>query len=153
MGHLGQGVEITTIQDNEIVLTASNGQHFRMKIADLAEAVRQVMPVATTEKNGLMGTSDRNRNRIFSLQVGEEVNTGINHAGIISITAGNITGSSSIGISTVNSTFVYVLHEGSGSFAFVDVPGKVCCFKKNETGTFFLKNNTSYNSPVSVAVL
>lgn len=54
MPTLGDGAQITTVEDKEIVLTATNGQYFRMKIADLAEAVRQVMPVVTSVGNGLM---------------------------------------------------------------------------------------------------
>lgn len=54
MGHLGQSTPISTVQDKEIVLTGSDGHTFKMKIADLAEAVRQVMPIATQEQNGLM---------------------------------------------------------------------------------------------------
>lgn len=56
MGHLGQSTPITTVQDKEIVLTASDGHTFKMKIADLAEAVRQVMPVATNNTNGLINS-------------------------------------------------------------------------------------------------
>lgn len=56
MGHLGQGTPITTVQDKEIVLTASDGQTFKMKVTDLAEAVRQVMPVATVGGNGLQSS-------------------------------------------------------------------------------------------------
>lgn len=71
MGHLGEGTEITTVEDKEIVLTATNGQHFRMKIADLAEAMRQVMPEATSEQKGLAGrftaTYYPYHNKAFSL--------------------------------------------------------------------------------------
>lgn len=52
--NLGNSTRITTVQDKEIVLTGSDGHTFKMKIADLAEAVRQVMPVATNIANGLM---------------------------------------------------------------------------------------------------
>lgn len=66
MGHLGQSTEITTIQDKEIVLTSSDGHTFKMKVTDLAEAVRQVMPVATSEKSGLMSANDRKQSERFS---------------------------------------------------------------------------------------
>ena len=55
MAKLSDGASITTVQDKEIVLTGTDGQFFKMKITDLAEAVRQVMQVATSENNGLMG--------------------------------------------------------------------------------------------------
>lgn len=54
MTHLGQSTEITTVQDKDIVLTSTTGQPFRMKVADLAEAIRQVMPVVSMTNNGLM---------------------------------------------------------------------------------------------------
>ena len=54
MGHLGQGTSITTVQDKEIVLTSTTGQMFKMNITDLAEAVRQVMLVATPNREGLV---------------------------------------------------------------------------------------------------
>lgn len=57
MGHLGQGTEITTVQDKEIVLTSIDGHNFRMKIDDLAEAVRKVMKDATVDSSGLMPAS------------------------------------------------------------------------------------------------
>ena len=57
MATLGDGKNITTVGDKEIVLTSITGEQFKMKIADLAEAVRQVMPVATAEKNGLLASS------------------------------------------------------------------------------------------------
>lgn len=54
MGHLGQSTPITTVGDKEIVLTASNGQNFRMKVADLAEAVRLNMQSADESISGLL---------------------------------------------------------------------------------------------------
>lgn len=54
MGHLGQGTQITTVEDKEIVLTSVDGQHFRMQVSDLAEAIRKVMRVATNNTNGLI---------------------------------------------------------------------------------------------------
>ena len=57
MGHLGDSDKITTVQDKEILLTDNKGQTFKMKASDLAEAVRQVMSVATVENNGLLASS------------------------------------------------------------------------------------------------
>lgn len=54
MGHLGQGTPITTVLDKEVVLTGSDGQTFKMNVTDLAEAVRQVMRVATKNTSGLI---------------------------------------------------------------------------------------------------
>lgn len=84
--------------------------------------------------------------KAFYLQVGEEVDTGINNAGIIIVTAPNITGSALIGVSSINSTFISVLSEGSGSISFTDNTDKIYCFKKEAHGSFFLRNNTVYYS-------
>ena len=61
MAHLGQSTEITTVQSEEVVLTGTDGQTFKMKVADLSEAIRQVMPVATMLGNGLMSSVDKSK--------------------------------------------------------------------------------------------
>lgn len=59
--NLGESTPITTVQDKEVVLTSTTGQTFRMKVTDLAESIRQVMPVATTIDNGLMSSVDKSK--------------------------------------------------------------------------------------------
>lgn len=53
MAHLGQSIGITTVKEEEIVLTGSDGQTFKIKMADLTEAIREVMPVSTNNQKGL----------------------------------------------------------------------------------------------------
>lgn len=76
MGHLGNSTPITTVQDKEVLLTDSKGQNFKIKLSNLAEAVRQVMPVATSDKNGLMSISDRNKLR--DIDVSQDSSKAIN---------------------------------------------------------------------------
>ena len=65
--NLGESTPITTVQNEEIVLTGSDGQTFRMKVADLSEAIRQVMPEVSVESNGLMSKNGFiYRRRLFS---------------------------------------------------------------------------------------
>lgn len=54
--HLGNSTPIATVQDKEILLTSDTGQTFKMKLSDLAEAIRLTIPTATSEKNGLMSS-------------------------------------------------------------------------------------------------
>lgn len=82
MATLGDGTPITTVEDKEIVLTSVDGQYFRMKIADLAEAVRQVMPVATSESNGLLDRLDYHnsmfyRGRITKSEINKRLTPGL----------------------------------------------------------------------------
>ena len=55
MANLGQSEKITTVNNEEVIFTTSDGQPLRMNKSDLAEVIRQAMTVVTTNKNGLMG--------------------------------------------------------------------------------------------------
>lgn len=107
MGHLGEGTQITTVQDKEIVLTASNGQHFKMKITDLAEAVRQVMQVVTSENNGLMSRDGFYFRGTFDYSNAEVVNN-LTKSGMY-FHGGSIAGSASLhGILIVFNALPYI---------------------------------------------
>ena len=54
MGKLNEGTQIKSIKDEYVLLTDPNGQQLYIKLLDLAEAVRSVMPVVTSDNNGLM---------------------------------------------------------------------------------------------------
>ena len=57
MAKLSDGDIITTINNEEIVLTDADGKQLRMEKSFLAEAVRQVMREASSERKGLMNPS------------------------------------------------------------------------------------------------
>lgn len=53
MGHLGEGKQITTINDEEVVLTTKEGQNLRMNIVDLGLKIKDIkrfkMPIVNKE--------------------------------------------------------------------------------------------------------
>ena len=53
MGKLNETTQVNTIGSEFVLLTDSNGLPVRISKNNLAEAVRNVMSEATTEKNGL----------------------------------------------------------------------------------------------------
>lgn len=58
MAKLSDGQLINTVNGQKAVLTADDGQQFRINMSDLAEVIRKVMPVATGTNNGLFGYID-----------------------------------------------------------------------------------------------
>lgn len=53
INHLGNCDRVTTINNEDVVLTDSEGKRFKINKVDLAEVIRQVMPVATYGIKGL----------------------------------------------------------------------------------------------------
>ncbi len=77
MATLGDGKSITTVGDKEIVLTSITGEQFKMKITDMAEAVRQVMSTVTKDKNGLMSYERMNSLNNIDIRRATEGGAGI----------------------------------------------------------------------------
>jgi len=138
---------ISTLNNSEFVRAiTSSGSSTLIRKSDL-------YPTANINTDGLMSAKFASRIREYTLSINEETDSGINHAGIIQVTCTGLTGSALVGVSTVNSNYVYVIYPGSGSIVFEEVLEKLCVFKKTSTGTFFIKNNTPYNISVTISLL
>lgn len=129
--HLGESTPITTVQDKEIVLTSVDGQNFRMKIADLAEAVRQVMPVATSEMNGMMSSNIINLLSHMDIKVSETGGAGILAEGV----------GFCFGYDKENPTS-YCL------FSFVRMPGKPAAIRDKIAGTLTIGNQNEQGTSI-----
>lgn len=147
MATLGDGTPITTVQDKEIVLTATNGEYFKMKIADLAEAVRQVMPVATPEKDGLM--SKTNAVRSYTLQKSEEMEIRGSLYSLILIKSNSSGWTSLLLSSHLGIEVIY----SSGDVSININDAKLIVYKKAPGESCYLKNNSTISQIGRVIVM
>ena len=149
MGHLGESAPITTVEDKEVVLTGSDGQLFKMKLADLTEAVRQVMPMATSDKNGLMSYGFFNSIIILELNMrtDEIYDTGINRAGLLLIQNESVEHDLAMAIIFKNS-MCKIISRSSG-IGFNDSTNSVVVVKDGVDATMKLKNNSTASRSIS----
>ena len=64
---LSEAPQVNSINSEYITLMDANGSPLKINKADLAEVIRNNMPVATTDKNGLYGKS------YYSLLTGDRI--------------------------------------------------------------------------------
>ena len=63
---LNEAPQVNTINNEYVLLTDSNGLPIRIKVTDLAEAIRNVMSTVTSDKNGLVSSLQLAENGSFS---------------------------------------------------------------------------------------
>lgn len=73
MGKLNEAAQVSTIVNEYVLLTDSNGLPVRISKNNLAEVIRSVMNEATTEKNGLKPASEVRKEKMIATQASRVV--------------------------------------------------------------------------------
>lgn len=87
----------------------------------------------------------------FYIDAGEEIDTGINHAGIVSVLSLTLTGSAAIIVTKMNSASFTTISL-QPPYSLTDETDRMCIYKKDLAGNLIIKNNTNIRTSVRISL-
>lgn len=153
MGHLGDSTPITTVEGEEILLTDSQGQTFKIKASDLAEAMRKVMPVATLKENGVMESTVLKSIYSFTGYINphETFDTGIDFGGLIMVQNTSAVHDIGVGVMYANGSGKVLSEASRVSFFWGN--GELDVSKDGAFESIKIMNNTNELQGFSIRVI